>query len=663
MFEINKNKIIYSAIITGVLLLLYINFDILFMAIAIVILLLSLLNKWFSEMGVQISVTVLIVSKVVSFLVTETVNALILLSIVLIIQVLNYVTVMIMQRQKYERFIEEKILIAKKNMIETNETFILIAQGEKLVWANARAYDEFPFLLRNQTIERITDNVHNGVVEIDNKFYSVKEEEEIYYLLNVTNQEREIKKLVDLQLIVGIVQIDNHVYLGQTMDRSDFLEMDTKIKLQLIEWFKSEKMYYQEIGDDKFQINIPYTTLQNCIEEKFIQITNIIDPLKEENFDVSLSMGIAYNYATNLEIGQMANEALELANSRGGAQTVIFNNGKRTYFGGKISNSKSNIHIRSRFVYNTIENNTKNADIIYLVAHQNADYDALSSMILVANLLKEYGKEIKVMVDKNSKRIILENAKKLVADEMLFTDTVVDMTKNNLLIVVDTQSPEYISHPKLYDEIGECIVIDHHQTPEKYMNQTLFTWVEPTASSTTELILSMYLSTNNKINNKDVAMLAMLAIITDTNNLKFRIASSTIDAIGFLINEKATLIEAMEQLEISKDDYLYKKQILQEVEMFEDYSLLEIDYEIEDDLHAIIANELIEVKEMYLVAVICKVTTDKYKLKMRTNGKLNAKGFLEEFGGGGHARQAAGVFGYDTIQAIKEKINKLKFEE
>ncbi len=662
MLNKNKFEIILTCVVSAVFLIIFYFSNILFILLSIIVIIISTVNKKYNLAGLQLIMVSLLVAKIIDFFLPN-IDVVIVLLVVLIIQVLNYITTMLIQKQEYEKFIEKKILIAKRNMIETNNTVILITRDNDVIWANENAYDEFVFLQRDQSLDFINDNVEDGMLEYANKYYRVIEQEDIYYLTNVTQQEREHKKLTNLQVIIGLIQIDNHAYLEQTMDRSEFLEMDTKIKLLLIDWFKLENIYYQQIGDDRFQINIPYLVLQKNIEEKFPQINKIIEELKESEFDVSLSMGIAYNYNNNLTIGQMANEALELANSRGGAQTVIFNNNKKLYFGGKISNSNRNIGIRSRFVYNTIEINAQNADVIYLMSHNNADYDALSSMVMVANLLVDLQKDIKIMLDKKSKKIILNMAKDIIDEDMLYYDTVVDKTKKNLLIVVDTQAKEILSHPKVYEEVNDCIVIDHHQTPENYIDSALFSWVEPIASSTTELISNMYLRANKKLNNKSFALLGLLAIITDTNNLKFRIASGTIDAIGFLIGEKATILEATELLEISKEEYLLKKKLLQDIDLNKNYAILEMEHEINDDLHAMIANEIIEIKEMFLVIVISKIATDKYKVKIRSNGKVNSKMFIEEFGGGGHSRQAAGIFSKEKISLMKEKIDKLQFEK
>lgn len=50
-------------------------------------------------------------------------------------------------------------------------------------------------------------------------------------------------------------------------------------------------------------------------------------------------------------------------------------------------------------------------------------------------------------------------------------------------------------------------------------------------------------------------------------------------------------------------------------------------------------------------------------LKMRSMGDINVKLFLEEFGGGGHASQAACVINHEQYLALINKIKNYQIKE
>ena len=67
------------------------------------------------------------------------------------------------------------------------------------------------------------------------------------------------------------------------------------------------------------------------------------------------------------------------------------------------------------------------------------------------------------------------------------------------------------------------------------------------------------------------------------------------------------------------------------------------------------ADSILEIKDVKASIVISNVDYQ-YIVKVRSMGDINAKLFIEEFGGGGHATQAAGILNHDQYIGLMNKI-------
>ena len=62
---------------------------------------------------------------------------------------------------------------------------------------------------------------------------------------------------------------------------------------------------------------------------------------------------------------------------------------------------------------------------------------------------------------------------------------------NPVLIVVDTHIPHLVADPTLLERVHQVVIIDHHRRSENFIKSPLLVYIEPGASSTSELIRSV----------------------------------------------------------------------------------------------------------------------------------------------------------------------------
>ncbi len=567
-------------------------------------------------------------------------------------------------KKEEEKYVEDKVKVAQNDILSTPDVSVIIKKNSKIVWANENAYNFFPNIKKDRSINFIIENIEDDILKYNNKIFKIFSKDNIYFLLEITADYRKQRKLEDIQTIIGFFQIDNMDSLKKSMDPIDYLNFSTFFINKISSLFLENKIYYKQIDDKTYYLNIPYDYLQKSLENRFKDIGDIIKEFHDEDIVVSTTMGIAYNYGDVSETGKKAQEALELAISRGGAQIVVFNDEKKHYFGGGFVTDKGSYRLRARIISNTLMRIIKEKEQVFLVTHLNPDYDGIAACLLMYEFLKKNEIEVKFLIDSTSS---IEEYKldKLPFKDDIVTNYTIDKTKKNILISLDTQSKDIISHPNVLEDINELIVIDHHQTPINYFRGNLFSWIEPNASSTVELVMSILLVSNELSKNLFINNTALMGVLTDTNRLKYRTSPQTLDVVMNLVAQGANLSECLERLYLSKEEYLEKQKYINSIKFLNNFSLLDLEEEIDDILLSIIVDDILQMKEVRGAIGCCKIENNDdypnhYLVKVRTKNDLNAKSLIEEFGGGGHFLQAAGILSEENKNKFLEKIENLE---
>ncbi len=563
--------------------------------------------------------------------------------------------------QTESAFVKKNLGIAKSIIMDNDKFIIMIVKNERILWANDLAYSEFPVILNNRKINKIKVNTVNeeNHFTYNNKIYELLKKDAVYTIVNVTEKIRLERILNERQPNIGIFQIDNYNYLLNQDEGANVASLFTNLKRELIKWFDENEIFHQTIGEDRFQLLFPTSKLNSLTEEKFKSLYTLVSQFVADDFPITYSMGIATNFSTTYEVGKKANDAIELAVARGGAQTVMFDNDQRIVFGGGRSVIQVNSRIKARVIANTMVNILKKHDIVYLMTHHHPDADALASMYLMKKFIEDTSNcEMKIIIDENISddlKIELE----MIEDNNYHTDFVVDLTKSNLVIVVDTQSSKIISHPQLLEQVENVIVIDHHQTPASYIQKIIFNWIETTASSTVELVVEMLNAKDVKIQSKPLANLGLLGILTDSSNLKYSTGQHTLEAMSILVSYGGNIEASREKEYLGVEGFITLNNILSKLKIVNEFAIIEVEGIDDNVLLAMAVNSALEIKGVE-ASIILSSTLENVIIKMRSNSSTNSKLFLEEFDGGGHGRLSAAVISHEQVPELMAKITSFK---
>jgi len=303
-----------------------------------------------------------------------------------------------------------------------------------------------------------------------------------------------------------------------------------------------------------------------------------------------------------------------------------------------------------------------------IFTHKNPDGDAVGSILALEKILLEQGKAAEMFVfgEVASRFRFLPGFDKIKAQKEFSAED------NSLFVYIDCSSPRRTGfNPASFDG-RESFVLDHHLTSEPKPNY--FGIIDPTASSTAEIIFSLCDRLNWKIN-RDISLCLLAGILSDTGTFQHANTSpQAFHIVSRLLRNGVNLKKIADSLSNRKEANGTLKiwgEVLARVSV-DERTKMAFSFVYEEDLKKYNANE----DELGgLVNLLAGIPESRFSLLLVENkfGKIKAslrsepyKGadvakIAEHFGGGGH-KLAAGfeIEGRiaNEMEFIKEKIAK-----
>ena len=121
-----------------------------------------------------------------------------------------------------------------------------------------------------------------------------------------------------------------------------------------------------------------YASFSRMLEDKF----SIIDKVRGEStrgeIPLTLSIGIAHDFPDVNKLNDLANDALDIAMSRGGDQVVVSAYGQEMkFYGGKSEAQEKRNRVKTRVLADSLISLINASDRVLIMGHANMDMDAL----------------------------------------------------------------------------------------------------------------------------------------------------------------------------------------------------------------------------------------------------------------------------------------------
>ncbi len=462
--------------------------------------------------------------------------------------------------------------------------------------------------------------------------------------------------------IVGIVMLDNYEELmkaGTEASRSANL---ARINEKLSTWLEGSESLFCRLDRNRFLFVISQEKYEMLAQAKFSVLDAVREVVTEDGVAATLSIGVGKDVDDFATLYQYAMLSIEMALSRGGDQVVVRNQLDFEFYGGRTQASEKRTKVKSRVMANALGELISDASQVFIMGHRHADMDAVGAAAGVACIARKRGKKAHIVIDmgNNASEAVLARLSELpeYADTFISGNDAFIMARSGaLLVVVDTNRPDFVESEPLLDACNRVAVIDHHRRAASYIESAALNFHEPYASSASELVteLLQYLCDPGDILRAEAEAL-LAGIVLDTKNFTRRTGGRTFEAAAYLRRAGADTSDVQRLFQGDLNDMIERYNIIRHAEMYhEDIAVAALDDEVDRVTAAKATDELLTLRGVRASFVLYRHGTGVY-LSARSLGEINVQIIMEKLGGGGNSTTAGAQVPDGTVEVVREQL-------
>ncbi len=485
----------------------------------------------------------------------------------------------------------------------------------------------------------------------------------LLYFYDVTDMFNVLVNMEKNKEGIMLLEVDNLDEVLKSIDIDKKPLIIAEIERHINSFSESMKAMIKKYEQNKYVLSVQNSYIEKQMEKKF-DILDIIREIDTGNrMSPTLSIGVGKGAETPLENYSYALAAKELALGRGGDQSVVKNKDKFSFYGGKTKEVEKRTKVRARVIAHALVNLINESSNIIIMGHINADIDCLGSAIGLHSVINQLEKKSYIILENYNKssEFLLNKIKEEKGYENIFINSkeALDiMNEDTLLIIVDSHNRGYVQNIDLVDKSNKIVIIDHHRRATDYIEKSILSYIEPYASSTSELVTEMIQYMVEKPNTSPIIAEALLAgIYVDTKNFYFKTGVRTFEAASFLKKfGGADTIDVKKFFASDLDTYIKKLEIIKSVHVKNHIAIAVCPENIEDNvLAAQAADELLNISGIQASFVFVTINNETY-ISGRSLGDINVQLILEMLGGGGHMTMAGAKLEKVNLKEAVEKL-------
>lgn len=508
-------------------------------------------------------------------------------------------------------------------------------------------------------------------IELKQRNYDVKffADAGLFIFKDVTDYETVYTFSRKQAVVIGIIMIDNYSDLTDNADDSN--DIISKVRNAIFEYARDYEVLIRRYRNDGYFMVCNHESLQKMEEDKFSLLETIHKIGEKEDTPPTLSVGIAHDFPDVVKLNEMANSAIEIAMSRGGDQVVVSRYGQDlVFYGGKSEAQENRNKVKVRVMADSVLSLIRNSSNVVIMGHTMADMDAMGAC-LGMRAICEYCEKPSVIVydpkltERKTRGAITTSFTRDEISKITISpnDALDKIRTNTLVIVVDVHRPSMTMAPKLLEKATKVMVIDHHRRSEEFIETPVFSHVEPSASSSCELIAEFirYASANPRIPvPSSYATIMLSGIFMDTNYFKAKTCGiRTFEASMILKEFGADNSDADDFLKDEFEEYTLITKIISTLKTpyyGVVYCVADEDDIIEAATLAKVGNQCMQMRGVNACFVIGKTDVDEVRVSCRSDGSINVQLLAEKLNGGGHFTQSAASFKNVSIDRVESKL-------
>ena len=606
------------------------------------------------------------------------------------IAVLYFVATIILKRyqrkwiNKYLEGVEDEIESNLRDSIKFHPLPICVINSEeRLAIVNDKFRNIFPNiqilntkindLIGYDSSELVPDGKERLLINVGERTYNIlpsyraseTSKSVMLYFVDVTDHENLKIKYQNEKSCFAKVIVDNYDELLSKSSEDRKPIVSTNIETAIRTWAARLEALVLKLKKDQYQLIFDRKYFKGLVDSKFSILDEVRGIETDAEFPASISIGVGIDGASPAQTEEYANTSLDLSLGRGGDQAVVKSGRKVEYFGGKAQVFEIRNKGKSRVMAHALKRLISSSSQVIVIGHVNPDMDSFGAAVGIHRIAFANNRKTYIVLN-NDTQFIEDVYKEAVnSGTYNFVDNkeALALAENpdTLLVIVDTNAPELVECKELLNRVDKKVLIDHHRKKETSIDNATLTFLEPNASSASELIteLMQYDDDLRKIN-KFEADLLLAGIIVDTNSFSFRTGSRTFEAASWLRNNGGDSSSVRRLLQTGVVDVKLRAEIIANALIDSNGIAISQIVGKHDNMQLIIAqsaDELLGVKGIIASFVIAS-NKDDVLISARSLGDLNVQVIMERFDGGGHLTAAAAQIKSKKVDEVVRTLKK-----
>lgn len=509
------------------------------------------------------------------------------------------------------------------------------------------------------------------------RYTAIKTDDNDFCLImtdEITEEEHLRKRLVDEELAAAYIYVDNFAEMMQ-YDSENYRIAAAKIDEVLRDWAEECGGILKEYERDKYLFLMEKRVLAHCVARKF-DVLDRVRAVRAGDFELpmTISMGVSNVSGSLADREKAAHTALDMALQRGGDQAVVKGDASIDFYGGITKTVQKRTNVRSRVVSGELVSAMKKASNVLVMGHRNADFDSIGSCVGLTRLAMYCGARVNMIVNRSDRN--LTGMLELLGTEEDFLGVLIDeaaafdlVETGTLVVVGDVNNVSIMESPELARRAGTLAIIDHHRKVAEFDRPVAIEYIEPSASSASELVAEMLeqVLPKDELPSQEATLL-LSGIILDTQQFTRSTGTRTFSAAMFLRDCGAMPEVVMAMNRTSMDDYQREGRFRQNILLYRGQCAIacaQTDNAAEAGpadriIAAKAANNLLSVEGIEASFALMKIG-DVIHISARSSGSLNVQLILEKIGGGGHydaaGAQLSGITMREAVEQLKAAID------
>lgn len=469
---------------------------------------------------------------------------------------------------------------------------------------------------------------------------------------------------------LAVVQIDNYEELFQGTSEENRATLFSSMDKVIRSWGSKMDASVTKIGESKYLMVFSQQHLQGLAESKYAILDEIRTIETETDFPATLSIGVGAGGKTPAQTEKYSSEVLDLALGRGGDQAVVKRVNKIEYFGGKSQAVEKTNKGKSRVVAHALTTLINQASKVFIMGHKNPDMDSFGSGVGLFRMCDNAYNEAYIVFEDYNDTLseMVRLAKESDSYNFVTGEEAMALAdKDSLLILVDFHRPQLAQSRELLEKIDRIAIIDHHRKAADCVESPVLQYIEPYASSTSELVAEILGYVGERKNIDKLEAEVMLAGITmDTNRFSVKTGVRTFEAAAWLRRQGADTTEVKRFFQTDLEMFKIRTRCVSKATITPNGEAVTICEEVHNNAQIIaaqIADELLTIKGVKVGFVAIKDAGGETLMSARSLGDVNVQVLMEKLGGGGHLTTAAAQLKGSPEEAIKKLMTVLREEE